>query len=171
MRHNLLALAVMFFTCQPAHSAQVISSSIPNAAVVGQGVFSYVFWDIYEATLYAPNGLWNPSEPYALTIKYYHAIDGKDIADHSVREIRKQGFTDELKLAAWNAQLKDIFPDVNRGSILSAVFYPGNQTVFYKGSLPIGSIKGDEFGKAFFGIWLSERTSAPDLRRALLGLS
>jgi hypothetical protein len=32
----------------------------------------------------------------------------------------------------------------------------------------VGDISGDAFAKAFFGIWLDERTSAPKLRSALI---
>jgi hypothetical protein len=82
----------------------------------------------------------------------------------------KQGFTDEVTLADWNSQMKAIFPDVKAGTVLTAISQPGKQTTFYDGATIIGSIKGDDFGKAFFGIWLAEKTSEPKLRRALLGL-
>jgi len=171
MRHRILLCASLFLLY--AHSAlatEAIFTTVPNASIVGRGVLTYVFWDVYEATLYAPNGQWDPAKPYALSLEYYRDIDGKDIADRSVQEIRKQGFTDEVKLATWNAQLKTIFPDVKDGSVLSAIYLPGKETVFYSGDNKIGTIKGDDFGRLFFGIWLGEKTSAPELRRALLGL-
>lgn len=131
---------------------------------------TYAFWDVYEATLYAPEGVWDPTQAYALSIKYYRALEGKAIADRSVQEMRKQGFTDEVKLAAWNAQMKAIFPDVSDGTVLTAVHMPGQPTIFYRGDQNLGAIKGDDFSALFFGIWLAEKTSEPKLRRALLGL-
>lgn len=171
MRPRLLLLLSLFFLY--AHSVvatEKILAPVPAAAVVGKGVLSYAFWDIYEATLYAPEGRWNPAQPYALSIQYYRAIKGADIADRSVQEMRKQGFADEVQLAAWNAQMKAIFPDVKNGTVLIAVFTPEKNTIFYKGTDAIGTMKGDDFGRLFFGIWLDERTSEPKLRRALLGL-
>lgn len=153
-----------------ALAAQAINTSVPDAAVVGRGILTYIFWDVYEATLYAPRGQWQPGQPTALSITYYHAIDGADIADRSVQEIRQQGFRDEVKLAGWHAQLRRIFPDVANGTVLTAIYTPGEQTAFYNGNAFIGSIKGDEFGRLFLGIWLSEQTSEPSLRRALLSL-
>jgi hypothetical protein len=172
MRHRLLLCASILLFC--AHSAlatEAILTTVPNASIVGRGVLTYVFWDIYAATLYAPHGKWDPAKPFALSLEYYRDLDGKDIADRSVQEMRKEGFTDEVKLATWNAQLKTIFPDVKDGSVLSAIYLPGKETVFYSGDNTIGSIKGDDFGRCFFGIWLGQKTSAPELRRALLGLS
>lgn len=149
---------------------ETILNAVPGAAVVGQGVLSYAFWDVYKATLFANNGVWDPNKPFALSIEYYRTIKGKDIADRSVQEIRQQGFNNEVTLAAWNSQMKTIFPDVKKGTVLTAVYIPGQQTTFYNGADTIGIVKGDDFGQSFFGIWLAEKTSEPTLRRALLGL-
>lgn len=172
MRRSVGVLAAaLIFSAQAAFAGNAIFASLPGAAEVGRGVLSYAFWDMYEARLYAPAGRFDPRKPVGLSIHYFHAISGADIADRSVQEIRGQGFGDEVKLAAWNAQLKSIFPDVRAGSVLSAVYVPGQKTTFYRGEDVIGTVKGDEFGRLFFGIWLSEKTSEPQLRRALLGLS
>jgi hypothetical protein len=172
MRQKILVMLVAFLLCgQAAMAADKILASVPAASVVGRGVLSYAFWDIYEATLYAPKGAWSAARPFALSIEYYKDINGRDIADTSAKEMRKQGFTNERKLSDWNAQMRSIFPDVKQGTVLSAVYIPGRHTIFYDGNRAIGSIKGDDFGRLFFGIWLSEQTSKPALRRALLGLS
>lgn len=174
---NIVLLGIFFLQASSAHAAEekivpvaTVQTSVPGAAVVGRGVLSYAFWDIYEATLFAPEGVWDANKPYALSIEYFRALNGKAIADRSVQEMRQQGFTNEVTLAAWNAQMKAIFPDVDNGTVLTAVYVPGQHTTFYKGADTIGVIKGDDFGKSFFGIWLAEKTSEPRLRRALLGL-
>jgi hypothetical protein len=43
--------------------------------------------------------------------------------------------------------------------------------VFSFNGKPIGEIKDPEFARLFFGIWLSPQTSAPEMRRELLGLA
>lgn len=167
---SLFLLGILMLTAGPARAADELMASVPNAAVVGSGMLSVIFWDVYKATLIAPDGHWNPAKPFALSIAYLRTIDGKDIADRSVQEMRKQGFTDEVRLATWNNQMKNIFPDVKPGSVLMAVYHPGKNTQFFDGDRAVGAIKGDDFAKAFFGIWLDEKTSEPELRRALLGL-
>lgn len=170
-RKLLLFLCAFFMFAQGAAASDVPLTLLPQASVVGRGTLSYAFWDVYEATLYAPQGRWEQAKPFALSLKYYHAIEARYIADTSVREIRKQGFSDEVKLAAWNTQMKAIFPDVRPGTVLTAIFLPGQETTFYNGENVIGSIKGDEFGNLFFDIWLGENASEPRLRRELLGAS
>ncbi len=166
----ILCALILASTPKSIWASELIQKSIGNASIVGEGKLSVAFWDVYNATLHAPGGEWNSSRPFALSIKYFRDIRGKDIADRSVQEMRMQGFNDEVRLAAWNAQMKSIFPDVKNGSILSAIFIPGKQTTFYNGNQPIGVIKGDEFSRRFFDIWLSEKTSEPELRKQLLGL-
>ncbi len=172
MLHKLLiTLSILFLYTHSARANQQIFDAIPNASIVASATLSYAFWDIYQATLYAPKGQWSPNQPFALSIKYHQTIKGKKIAAESVKEIRKQGFTDEKKLAAWHSQMNAIFPNVKNGTILSAVYQPNQHTMFYHANQPIGTIKDPEFSKLFFDIWLSEKTSEPELRRILLGLS
>lgn len=166
----LLSMSLLLVAMQGTAAHEAILEAVPEAGIVGSGTFSYFFWDIYDATLYAPNGQWDAAEPYALSIEYKRAIAGADIADRSVYEIRKQGFADEARLSSWHEQMLRIFPDVDHGTALSAVHVPGEQTTFHQGGRIIGIVDDDEFARCFFGIWLDEKTSAPALRRALLGL-
>jgi hypothetical protein len=163
---SLLTLAPLY----AAAAQTVVEKYIPDAQRVGEGRLSYMVWDVYDARLYAPAGSWNQSKPFALSLHYLMNLDGKDIADRSVEEMRKQGFTDEVKLAAWNAEMKRIFPDVSDGTVLTGVFNPGGPTYFYRNEQKIGTIMDPAFGKYFFDIWLSEKTSEPELRQALLGM-
>ncbi len=147
-----------------------IQRHVPEAELVGKGTLTVLFWDAYHAKLYAPGGQWNPAEPYALMLHYLTDIEGKDIAERSVEEMRKQGFTDEVKLAAWFNHMQSIFPDVENGTELTGIYMPGEATIFYRGQEEIGRVPDPEFGKHFFDIWLSTNTSEPSLRTALLGL-
>jgi hypothetical protein len=160
------ALAIIGVT--PSYALEHIRSYVPDAQKVGEGRLSYLLWDVYDATLYAPKGAWEDGEPFALQLSYLRALDGRQIADRSIEEIRGQGFADEVKLATWHAQMRKIFPDVDEGVRLTGVYTQSGESVFYYDDVEIGRISDAEFGRAFFGIWLNEKTSAPDLRRQLL---
>ncbi|OJX13100.1 MAG: hypothetical protein BGO77_02230 [Caedibacter sp. 37-49] len=169
-RKFYLYCIAFLFSISGSSATEAILTLVPNASVVGRGKLSYIFWDIYEATLYAPNRQWNPTKPFALLIKYYQEIDASDIANITVQERHKQGFTDEEKLAAWNAEIRAFLPNIKDGTVLSAACPLGKQTILYQGNQMIGLIKDDKFARLFFGIWLGERTSEPELRRAVLGV-
>ena len=153
----------------PALAAEHIATYVSGFKPVGSARMSVLMFDVYDATLFAKNGIWQSGDPLALQLTYLRAIRGFAIADRSVEEMRNIGITDEIKLAAWHTQMKRIFPDVYEGTILTGVLMPNGETLFLENGKEIGRVKDTDFGKAFFGIWLSERTSAPDLRSRLLG--
>lgn len=173
MRANIQALLLLLalLYAQPARASDLVSQHIAGGKPVGEARLTVLFWDVYDATLYAPAGRWSPDEPFALSLHYLRDLNGRDIADRSVQEMRKQGFDDEVMLAAWHAQMKAIFPNVSEGTVLTAIFIPGKHTAFYEGNKPIGTIKSDAFIAWFSDIWLGEKTSEPALRRKLLGAS
>lgn len=161
------ALAVLGIT--PAYAMDYINVHVPDAKVVGEGRLKVLLFDVYDAALYAPGGIWQANGPYALHLKYLRDIEGRKIADRSVEEMRRQGLSDEVKLATWHKQMREIFPAVSEGTELTGVLTQSGQTIFYEDGHEIGRVRDSDFGSAFFGIWLRDNTSAPDLRRKLLG--
>jgi hypothetical protein len=164
---TLCILAILGIT--PAYAQNNFYNFVPDAQKVGEGRYTYLFLNIYDAALYAPQGAWDNDKPFALQLSYLRTFNGKRLADSSAKEIRRQGFTDEVKLATWHAQMRKIFPDVDRGVSLTGVYTETGGTIFYRDDIEIGRIDDPEFSRAFFSIWLDEKTSAPDLRRKLLG--
>jgi hypothetical protein len=168
---RIIACLLVIIGVTPAYALDYISQYVPQAEKVGYGRLSVMFWDVYDASLYAPNGKWDENKPFALQLSYLRNIPGKKIADRSVEEIRNQGFYDEVRLADWHGQMIRIFPDVDDSTSLTGIYTQSGETLFLNGSQEIGRIKDPEFGKYFFDIWLGERTSAPNLRQRLLGRS
>lgn len=132
----------------------------------GSGEFRRFGLLIYEATLWA--GLEAATRPpLALKLTYKRAISGTDIATASIEQMRRFGIG-RPQQATWREQLMRLFPDVAPGDRLLGLQLPG-QARFFHNEGAIGTIEGDEFAAAFFAIWLDPRTSAPELRAALLG--
>jgi len=130
----------------------------------GSGEFRRFGFLVYEATLWAGDDPQRP--PLALRLDYKRKIDGSSIADASVSEMRKLG-ADETKLARWGEQMVRLFPDVVPGDSLIGHYRPDGASFSFNGK-PIGEIADAEFAERFFAIWLDPKTSAPELRVALL---
>ncbi len=176
MRHKIILIASFIsmagLVSSPAHAAlnnPDITKYVSDAEKVGEGRLKYMFWDVYDAALYAPGGDLNEGEPLALKISYLRDIPGEKIAKRSAEEMRGLGVTDEVKLAGWFSQMKDIFPDVREGVIITGIKTNSGETIFYRNDKQIGRINDAEFTKYFFDIWLDPNTSSPDLRRKLVG--
>lgn len=166
-----IACFLFVFLTSPAQAAilfPALKKEIPQAQEVGKTSFAFLFLDIYDIALYAPQGTWRADQPYALSLRYHLAIDAPDIVDRSIEEMRRQNPQLD-KLDIWHKELAAFFPNVEDGTVLAALNIPGKETIFYKDSLQIGVIKDPDFGPAYLGIWLAENTSQPAMRAALFG--
>lgn len=153
-----------------AAAVGVPEDELAGMALVGEARMRVMFWDVYDAQLYAPDGSWSPERPFALSLTYLRELKGEKIAERSIREIRQQGVDDEDALARWASELAAIIPDVATDDQIVGVADEQGRTRFYLDGEAIGEIADPAFTRAFFAIWLSEQTSAPELRAQLLGL-
>lgn len=131
----------------------------------GSGEFRRFGFLVYEASLWAGEDPMRP--PLALQLTYKRNIAGAAIAEASVKEIRQLGVADEATLARWGGLMAGLFPDVQAGDAIIGEYRPDGAGFHYNGRL-LGRIEEAAFARAFFAIWLDARTSAPDLRAALL---
>ena len=166
--HRIALLSFLFPLAALDAVPPPVSTHIENPREVGSTRVRVLFWDIYDISLYSPDGTFDFSRPFALRLEYLRDIEGAVIAEKSVEEMRRQGIN-EVKLADWFVQMKAIFPNVTRGTELIGVFRPGQPTRFYEGGNFIGVVPDSDFGIPFSRIWLGEETRLPDMRADLLG--
>jgi hypothetical protein len=164
----------MFLIVTLLLSASLLQASplphLPDFEAVGKGTLRFFGLRIYDATLWSPGGVWSANQPYALELVYARGFDGSEIAQRSIKEMRAQRSWPEATLARWEKDMRALFPDVAKGDRLIGVRMPGAGATFYSGSHRLGQVRDEDFADAFFGIWLSPATSAPDLRAKLLKL-
>lgn len=138
----------------------------------GSGTYTYWGFDIYQASLWvAPDfdAAALARQSYALELHYLRSFKGRDIAQRSIDEMRRLApFGDEQALR-WRQLMQEAFPDVAAGDRLMGVHLPGRGAQFYANGRLKAEVADPAFAQLFFGIWLSEQTSAPKLRQALLG--
>ncbi len=168
MHRRLLMLSLVCLCAAPA-LAEV--PQLPGAQKVGAGRMTYLTLPVFDATLYAPGGVYSASKPFALKLSYLRTLKGRDIARNSVEQMRRQGGHSETQLAAWGEAMTGIFPDVTKGASLTGVRHADGSTSFYQQGKAIGRVGDPAFSRAFFDIWLGAKTSQPALRQKLLGNS
>jgi hypothetical protein len=136
---------------------------------VGEGTLRWFGLKIYDARLWAPGGAPDFSRPLRLELRYARALRGAAIAERSDAEIARLGFGTAQERAAWLTEMKRLFPDVAPGDTLAGEHVPEFGARFWRNGAPLGEVPDPGFSRAFFSIWLDPRTSAPELRAALLG--
>ena len=172
-RHVAMVLLAALILTPLAAAADLGPASrlVPSAELVGKGRLTFFGFRIFDAELYAPDGVYDTGKPFALKLTYLRRFSGEAIADRSIEEIRRQGYTNDAKLAAWSDAMRTIFPDVSPGQSITGVRDTAGRAVFYSGSRRLGTIADPEFTRRFFAIWLGNNTQDPGLRARLTGLS
>jgi Chalcone isomerase-like len=169
-----LVLSILLTVTAMPTSANVLPEAIAKdhmgLSVRGEGLLRFFGMKVYDARLWTAGKAHSFNDMFALELVYDLGLKGKDIAERSVAEMRKQGFNDETKLMRWGAEMARIFPDIKKGDSLIGVFVPGKEARFFSREKLLASVPDPEFAKAFFDIWLSEKTSEPKLREKLLGV-
>lgn len=145
-----------------------LENHLPNAIYVGNGTYAKFGFEIYKAHFYVDEN--KIPKRFALSLDYLRNIEKDSLIKNTIEQLERLGYS-QTKTEEWKNQLEKIFPNVNKGDKLTAVFNPQQGTSFFYGDKIIGKVLGDEFAKAFFGIWLSTKTTAPELRSKLLANS
>ena len=154
-------------TQAPAH----VHRYVDDARLAGTGRLNWYGFHVYDAALFVSPGfdLANAStQPFVLELTYARRLDGKGIAGASRDEIARLGFGTDAQRARWHEQMLKLFPNVEKGRRLAGVNVPDIGARFYFDGQFLGSIDEPAFARAFFAIWLDERTRAPQLRENLL---
>ena len=162
-----LSISTLLWTSNSfAREVSYIDKIFNPALLQGSGRLNWWGFHIYDASFYRAGA---PSSPeFAIDIRYQKSFSGISIANTSADEMKKMGVPD-AQVALWGKELQKVFPNIESGQTLTAVYVPKQGTIFYHDGKRIAQIPGAEFSKAFFGIWLDPKTSVPKLRNELLG--
>ena len=144
---------------------------VTSPRLVGEARFRLFFFDIYHASLFAPDGQYDGTAPYALKLSYMRDVSSQTITEASLDEMRRQGVSNKESLTEWANWMEQNFPDMQNGDEAIMVALPEGGMAFYHNSEKRGQTDDLEFAKAFFAIWLSDDALKPDLSRRLRGLT
>jgi hypothetical protein len=136
---------------------------------VGAGTLRWFGLRVYDAELRAAARPVGFSGPFALSLRYARALEGRAIAERSLKEITALGFGSPAQRSAWATAMQALFPDVAEGDSLTGEHLPGRGARFFHNGRLLGEIDDPQFSRAFFSIWLDPRTREPALRAELLG--
>ena len=135
----------------------------------GEGELRWFGILAYRARLWTPNKTSDATGPLALEIRYARSFSGEQLASRSIDEMKHTNAGNDAQHQQWRLAMQKTFRDVGEGDCLLGVATRSGATRFYFNGTPIGAIDDPQFGRAFFGIWLSSSTSQPALRAQLIG--
>lgn len=161
--------AVIITLLMITNIANASNSITQQMKMVGQGKMSWLFIDLYKATLYSATGQYKQQHyPQALNILYH-----KNIAkEHLIRATQQQWQNLDVKekqSQQWLTKLNRIWPDISKGDELLFKVEEDGSGYFYHNNQLLGAVNNQQFSEAFLAIWLSKNSSEPKLRQQLLG--
>ncbi len=167
-------ICLMFSTVAHAKDkAPLRPSEIPAAITspepYGTGQLSRLMFVAYDAALWMDASPWSYAKPFALTLTYRMSFSRDELVERTIAEMVGQEEIAAADQSRYRAFLDKAFVDVAKKDRFTAVFIPNGTLRLYHNGGRTGEIKDAVFAKRFMDIWLSEKTSEPSLRRALLG--
>lgn len=174
----LLLTVSLLLTVNVANAGNELTQQLK---IVGKGEMSWLFIDLYQASLYSPTGEYQQRVyPQALKIVYQQDIDRDDLVNATEKEWQKlsqkqfqkqsqKQALDASQYQDWLVALRQLWPDIKEGEDLLFIVEADGRGVFYHNDQLLGGINSNEFSEAFLSIWLSKNTSEPGLRRQLIG--
>jgi len=185
MRGNLLlAVAIGFTSAGLAHGKECKGVNFPDQVQVagsalalnGLGLRQATAFkvNVYVGALYVAktstdaNAILASNTPKELVLHFVRSVGADDIAKGWSEGFEKNAKAELPALKDRIAMLNGWMADMKSGETLTFVYAPGTGVqVDVKGAAK-GTIKGDDFGKAFFSIWLGDPPN-PELKSGLLG--
>ncbi|WP_350979133.1 chalcone isomerase family protein [Shewanella sp. AC34-MNA-CIBAN-0136] len=138
---------------------------------VGTADMSLLWLDIYSAKLFSIDGKYQANRfPMILDIQYHRDIDAIDLVDATIEQWQHLGFT-EANIELYRQQLVNAWPDVKQGDRLTFKVNTPEDAAFLLNDTPYYQVSNAQFPEAFLDIWLSEKTSRPELRNQLIGVN
>lgn len=168
IRHMLFCVVGCLLAAQAFALPDPVENRFPEMETVGQGDLRWFGFNVYQATLWAPDGRYSPERPFALEIVYRRDFSGEQLSSASAQELERLGYSADA-VARWERAMREVFPSVRSGERITGVSDGNGGVLFYHDDEQVGHITDPDFAEAFFAIWLDERTRNGRLRAALLG--
>jgi len=185
MKKLLVLFVAVFGLNLTSAQTEIGGATLPNTVEYGSekltlngaGVREKFWMDMYAGGLYLKNKSSKASEiinkDEAMAIKLH--IVSKMITSKRMIDAVTEGFENSTggNTAPISSEIKkfiSFFEDeINKEDVFDIVYLPGKGSVIYKNGNESGAIKGMEFKKALFGIWLSNNPADDDLKEGMLG--
>ncbi len=144
----------------------------------GTGVRKKFFFKIYAMGLYVKKKtsnaqeILNADEPMAVKMRFiYNGISPKKMKHAWLEGFEKSTHGNIAPIKNKIDQFNSLFNvKVRKDFIYDLIYIPGKGTEVYLNRKLLGVIKGLDFKKALFGIWLGDKPINKGLRKRLLGL-
>ena len=145
-----------------------VLSQAPGIQPLGKGRHTWSGIQMYDATLWIVGPRWSESQPHALDIEPNRAVPSDTLVSNAIAEMRSLKVGDERKLKAWQAEMKQVIPNVKQGDQVVIFCSDANHTIVYLNDKSVGKVDDPSFCPAVMSVWLHPQTKHQSMRKSLL---
>jgi hypothetical protein len=181
LRAALLALAVLL-AATSSKATEIEGVEFDERITAGErvlvlqsvGLLRYrIFFKGYVAALYLEEGtpLQNVLEnvPKRLELQYFWSIDGDKFGFVAKSALERNLDAESFERLRTRIEgLHEKYQDVEPGDRYALTYLPEEGTALAKNGLRLALVPGEDFARAYFGLWLGEAPLDRDLRDRLL---
>ena len=144
--------------------------------VRGTGLFRYlVFIKAYVGVLYMPDDISSERVladiPKRLELEYFHPIKGEDFGAATNKILAQNLDTETLERLMPRVELHNaLYRDVKPGDRYALTYVPGKGTELALNGEVLGTIEGEDYASAIYGMWLGDNPMNKSFRQQLMGL-
>lgn len=164
---GLVLLALTGFQNQAV--ADMAPKQVPDAKLVGEARFEIFFFKIYDAQLFAPDGVYDPRGVYALRLNYL--VDAKEdrIIKQTVKEMKRMKAASHAKIESWVPLMEEAFIDMDEGSFADFIRMADGTLTLAANGKEISRIEDKRLVRALMNIWLGKKVRDEEFRDKLMG--
>ncbi len=169
MRKPLAFAFIWLATCAMT-APQEVRELMPEAQLSGEATYRAAFFKLYHAALWTEPPAYSPDNRFALSLEYKRGFSAERLANASIVEMARITGQDEDMFEPIRAPLTECFADVERGDRITGVALGPDTAAFYFNGEKRCDLEWPSLRLAFFGIWLSDESRAPEKAAILRGV-
>ena len=179
---TVLALFLSFTVqAKEVGGVQLQPSITENGTILnlnGAGIRSKFFIDVYVGSLYTPRpesdakSILDGKETAAVQLNIISGLISSDKMVETVEEGFKEATDgDVAPLRKRIDEFLNVFTrtEIKKGEVFTLVGEPGTGVITYRNGEKVAEVKGDDFRKALFAIWLGDKPADKKLKSKMLG--
>lgn len=152
-----------------------LRSADAEMRLLGAGTLTAAWFDVYSAALYLGTGVRAEDVlkdvPRRLEVYYLHDTPRTKMIETALKTLAANYSPARMsalreRLDRFHAEMRD----GRKGDVAAITYIPGRGTEYSLNGKALVTIKGTDFGEAYFSVWIGEKPSSRRMKRYLLGV-
>ena len=168
-RRSILTGFVCWLLLPLTARADALAEFMPTARLVGAARFKVILFKIYDAELFAPNGKFRRTGPYALRLTYLINAKKDRIISSTVKEMKRQKAASKSVIEGWIPLMEQHFISMDEGSQADFINTGDGRLLLTANGKLIGEIDDAAFTTALMNVWLGPKVRDKKFQDRLMG--